>query len=156
MSEEKAAFREPTWEEHGQLFERDIAGGQPQPHIVGTEMIRKQVMWNLTPDEVAKKVIYRLGMVPGSDEVEELERAASHERIHATAVLDPTIIALSQHASEAILATIAEVYGDETAAIDYPDQHRLAMLFLHATKGIVSELVALDLVHLPHYQQAGQ
>lgn len=137
-------FGGPTWEQ------MEEAGFDPAEVITPIQM-RKRVIWDSVPCKMARDVMIRLKVTPGSDEVEAMEHRQSHERI---GVLDPFSIVvheLSHHVAEAIVGAI--MVGNEIPEdpeIEDEMIEKQLPVIEQGCRTVIAQLIDLNILHLPH------
>ena len=127
--------------------------GVDPSRVITPDMLRKRVMWDIVPDEIADQVVREMGMQSASSDVEDMEKREAHARLDALAPILPVLGALATHASESLVAAMIVGYGADGIPADTKEEamEKLTPLILAASLGMLAELLDVDILHLPHY-----
>jgi hypothetical protein len=127
------------------------AGGEDLPVVLSDEMLRKRIMWDVTPCDLAEAVRERMGLAGASEDVEEMEHAESHQRLVAMAAILPAIVTLSSYATEAaVTSIIMDSHPDAPEQIRRDVVESTELMIRAATMGVIAELLDIGLLHTTH------
>lgn len=119
--------------------------------VMSMDMLKKRLVWDIVPCEDARKVAALLEMNPASDDVEEMEHQEAHARLDTIGPLGQLIQNMSFYSAEALHGAMLVEHGDEiqTKGVVLSPEMLSTMVF-STSVAILSELVDMNIVHLPH------
>lgn len=131
-------------------FEQEFQGKDAPPMQILTEdMIRRRLLWDIVPCDMAAVIIKRLGLPEVSAEVEATEHGESHLRMSTSGALAPAIYNMAAYSADIILEGTAEKYGLDR---DLEQEKTTLTNAIHqSTWAIIAEFLDVGWIHFPHY-----
>lgn len=137
-------------EEHEEFnFSKYDQEGDSVPLPLDENMLRRRIVWDVTPCSIAEDVIKAMGLPPASEEVEETEHQEGHARMNELLPVIPVILQLSYFATEAVRESIVHALSplgvSPEAVMDVDALHPVV---LAVTMAVIAEMVDVNAIHV--------
>lgn len=130
-----------------------VEGLPPEMTILTMDMLAKRLLWDVVPCPMAEQVRDYLGYAPTSEDVEDREHQESHQRLAKVGPILPFLDQMSHMVTPAIVGTMIVGSDDEEHTSEEERNDAIAKLqpvLYQTTLAILSELMDMGLLHLPH------
>lgn len=135
-----------------ELMDKAEAQGQSVT-IISPDMMKKRIVWDVVPCDMAPQVASRLGLQPASEEVEDMEHRQSHQRLVDASMLAPVAGMMSQQAAEAVRGAMLVEHGDEAGEEEILQVEKLTPLIFTTAYAIIAEMIDTGLLHIGPYNE---
>lgn len=132
------------------------------PTVLTPEMIAMRILWDVVPCNLVEQVAQYMGLPATSEDVMERDHEESHLRMMDVVPLDPFFQTLAFHATNAVVAATTYSNAQEgmvplaTAEERADITERTLPLIYQSVVAVVSELVSIGVLHLPHMRSVSE
>lgn len=130
-----------------------VEGLAPEYQVLTMDMLAKRLLWDVVPCAMAEDVRDYLGYAPTSPDVEDMEHKQSHQRLAKVGPIVPFLEQMARMVTPAVVSAMILGSDDQehTTESDRNDAvEKLSPVVFASTLAILSELMDMGLVHLPH------
>lgn len=116
-------------------------------HVDIGKILRRRMCWDIVPCEHVEDSLIANGLVPGSEEGNEIEHLASHRRLDALAPINQWVLLSSKIAGEVLGTAILESHENGLSESD-TQAHRLqcVQLVQAGTQAVLASLIDQQVV----------
>lgn len=135
-------------------MEQDATDGKPEVMTLTPDMIKRRLLWDISPHPLVEDISKRLELPEVSPEVFETEHQEAHYRMIPIQPMWQSLSVLGIYSTEILRAAMVELalaQGEEVDESRIVEVEQLAPFVIQATASILAELIDVGAIHLPHY-----
>ena len=123
-----------------------------EPEVVDiAKILRRRMCWDIIPCEDVEATLSKHGLVPGSEEGNEIEHLASHRRLDALAPINQWLTLTSRIAGEVLGTAILESHGNGPMESNSEQQRgQYVQLVMAGAQAVMASLLDQGVVRINH------